>query len=57
MCHTHNEKRKSQITEGIELPNKERIRTFREKENYKYLELWEADKIKQAEMKKIKEYL
>ena len=27
---------KGQITEGIELPNQKRIRTFGEKENYKY---------------------
>ena len=50
---------KRQITEGIELPNQERIMIFREKENYKYLRILEADRIKQAEMKeKIrKEYL
>ena len=50
---------KRQITEGIELPNQERNRTLEEKENYKYLEILEADTIKQAKMKeKIrKEYL
>ena len=34
--------------EGIELPNHDKIRTFGEKETYKYLQ---ADKIKQVEMK------
>ena len=50
---------KREITEGIVLPNEERIRTLREKENYKYLGILEADTIKPAEMKeKIrKEYL
>ena len=42
--------RKWQITEGIELPNQERIRTFGEKENYKYLGILEADTIKQVEI-------
>ena len=36
------------MTEGIELPNQERIRMPRVKENYKYLEILEADTIKQA---------
>ena len=50
---------KRQMTEGTELPNQERIRTPREKETYKYLEILKTDIIKQAEMKeKIKkEYL
>ena len=39
---------KRQITEGIKLANQERIR---EKENYKYLGVLEADIIKQVEMK------
>ena len=43
--------RKRQITEGIELPNQDKIRMFGEKENYKYLGILEADTIKQAEMK------
>ena len=42
---------KRQMTEGIELPNKERIRTPREKEIYKHLRILETDTIKQAEMK------
>ena len=44
-----NELRKS--TEGIELPNQERIRTLGEKENYKYLAILETDTIKQVDMK------
>ena len=40
------EKRK--IMEGIELPNPEKIRV---KENYKYLEILEADTTKQADMR------
>ena len=42
---------KGQLTEGTGMPNKERIRTLVEKGNYKYLEISEADIIKQAEMK------
>ena len=38
------------MTEGVELPNQVVIRTLREKENYKYLRILEADTIKQAEM-------
>ena len=45
---------KRQMTEGIELPNQEKIRTFREKETYKYLEILEADTIRQVEMKEKK---
>ena len=41
---------KRQITEGIELPNQERIRTFGKKGN---LGILEANTIKQAEKKKI----
>ena len=52
------ENRKSQISEGIELPKSERIRTLGEKETYKKLVILETDTIKQVEMKeKIKEYL
>ena len=48
--------RKPQMTKRIELPNQEKIRTFREKEIYKYLGVLEADTMKHAEMKeKIKE--
>ena len=41
--------RKQQMTEGIELPNHEKIRTLGKNETYKYLGLWKADTIKQAE--------
>ena len=37
---------KCQLTEGIELQNQERIRTFGEKKNYKYLGMLEASTIK-----------
>ena len=40
---------KRQMTEWVELSNQ--IRTFGEKETYKYLEMLEADTIKQMEMK------
>ena len=48
-----------QLTDGMELPNKDKIKTLVENETYKYLGILEADTIKQAEMKeKIqKEYL
>ena len=42
---------KRQTIEGIEWLNQERIRIFGEKENYKHLEILEADTIKQVEMK------
>ena len=42
------------ITEGVELPNQVVIRTLWEKETYKYLEILEADTIKQVEMKEEK---
>ena len=52
ICHAHNEKQKKrQITEGSELSNQEKIRTLGKKENYLYLEILEADTIKQAVMK------
>ena len=54
MCYADNEKGKRQITEGKELPIQERIRTHGEKENCTYLEIFEADTIKQAETKKKK---
>ena len=43
---------KQQMTEGVELPNQEKIRTPGEKETHNYLVMLEADTIKQAEMKK-----
>ena len=50
---------KRHITDGMEQPNHDEIRTLRENETYKYLGILEADTIKQVEMKvKIrKEYL
>ena len=43
----------------MELPNQEKIRTLGEKETYKYLDILEADTIKQVEIKDTiqKEYL
>ena len=43
---------KRYMTEGIKLPNQEKIRPFGEKETYKYLGILEADTIEQVEMKK-----
>ena len=50
---------KRHLTDGMDLPNQDKIRTLGEKETYKYLGILEADTIKQVEMKdKIqKEYL
>ena len=50
---------KRQLTDGMELPNKDKIKTLAENETYKYLGILEADTIRQMEMKeKIKkEYL
>ena len=50
---------KRHLTDVLELPNQDKIRTLAEKETYKYLTISEADTIKQVEMKdKIqKEYL
>ena len=50
---------KRHLTDGIELPNQDKIRTLAEIETNKYLGILEADTIKQIEMKnKIqKEYL
>ena len=42
---------KRHMTEGIELPNQVIIRTLDEKETNKFLGIFEADTIKQAEMK------
>ena len=43
--------RKRKKTEGMELPNQEKISSLGEKENYKYLEILEADTFKHAKMK------
>ena len=50
---------KRHLTDGMELPNQDKVRTLGEKETYKYLGILEADTIKQVEMKeKIKkEYI
>ena len=42
---------KRYLTDGIESPNQDEIRTLGEKETYKYLGILEADTIKQVEMK------
>ena len=42
---------KRQLTDEMELPNQDDIRTLRVKETYKYLAILEADTIKQVEMK------
>ena len=39
---------KRHMTDGMELPNHDRIRTLEEKETYKYLGIFEADTIKQV---------
>ena len=50
---------KRHLTDGMELPNQDKIRTLSENETFKYLGILEADTIKQVEInKKIpKEYL
>ena len=50
---------KRHLTDGMELPNRDKIWTLGQKETYKYLGILESDTIKQVEMKdKIqKEYL
>ena len=39
---------KRHLTDGMELPNQEKIRTLGKKEKYKYLGILEADTIKQV---------
>ena len=50
---------KRHMTDGMELPNHDKIRTLGENETYKYLHILKDDTIKQVEMKdKVrKEYL
>ena len=43
---------KQHLTDGMELPNQDKIKRAREKKVYKYLGILEADSIKQVEMKK-----
>ena len=42
---------KREIAQGIKLPNRERVGTLGEKENYMYMGILEEDTIKQAKMK------
>ena len=42
---------KRHLTDGMELPNPDKIITLAENETYKYLGILEADTIKQVEMK------
>ena len=42
---------KRHLTDGIELPNPDKIRMLAENETYKYLGILEAENIKQVEMK------
>ena len=51
--------RKRHLTDGMELPNQNKIRTSGENETHKYLRILEADTIKKVEMRKKikKEYL
>ena len=41
---------KQHLTDGMEQPNQDKIRTIAENETYKYLGILEADTIKQVEM-------
>ena len=42
---------KQHLTDGMEPPNKGKIRTLGEKLTYKYFDIFEADTIKQVELK------
>ena len=42
---------KQQLTDGMELPNQDKIKTLTKNETYKYLGILEADTIEQVEMK------
>ena len=50
---------KQHLTDGLELPYQDKIRTLAENETYKYLHILEADTIKQVQIKNKtqKEYL
>ena len=50
---------KRHMTDGMELPNHDKIRTLEENETYQYLGILEADTIKQVQIKDTirKEYL
>ena len=43
---------KGHLTDGIELPNRDKMRTLGEKETYKCFQILEADTIEQGEMKR-----
>ena len=43
---------KQHLTDGIELPNQDKIRTLGENETFRFLGILEADSIKQVEIKK-----
>ena len=59
MNHADNKDREREITERRERPNQESIEHLERKKIFKYLEILEADDIKQTEMKEQirKEYL
>ena len=42
---------KRHLTEGMEIPGQDKIRTLKEKQTYKYLGILEANSIKKVEMK------
>ena len=44
---------KRHLTDGMELPNQDKIRTLGEKESYKYLGMLEADTTKEEIKEKI----
>ena len=52
MCHALEMKSgKRHLTDGMGLPNKDKIKTLGEKEIFKYLGILKADNIKQVKMK------
>ena len=54
MCHANNEKWQTTSYDGMELPNKDKIRTPGEKKTYKYLGILEADTIKHVGIKTLR---
>ena len=59
MCHARHESGKRHMTDGMELPNHYKIRTLEENETNKYLDILEANTIKQVQIKDMirKKYL
>ena len=51
MRHASNKKWQKSQRDRMELPNQDKIRMLGKKETYKYLGIFEADTIKQVEMK------